>query len=61
VTKSVGSKEVVSGTPAVAHGTWKRVSVLIQKLPRLFQQSKDLQQRVDALERAREREREEVR
>jgi UDP-3-O-[3-hydroxymyristoyl] glucosamine N-acyltransferase len=56
VTRNVKSKEVVSGYPAIAHGAWKRVSVLLQKLPQLFHKTKDLEQRVDALERERARE-----
>ena len=52
VSRSVKSKEVVSGYPAIAHGAWKRVSVLLQKLPQLFQKTKDLEQRVEALEQA---------
>ena len=51
VSRSVKSKEVVSGYPAIAHGAWKRVSVLLQKLPQLFQKTKELEQRVEALER----------
>jgi UDP-3-O-[3-hydroxymyristoyl] glucosamine N-acyltransferase len=56
VTRVVKAKEVVSGYPAIAHGAWKRVSVLVQRLPQLFQKTKDLEQRVEALEHQRERE-----
>ena len=56
VSRSVKSKEVVSGYPAIAHGAWKRVSVLLQKLPQLFQKTKELEHRVEALERQRARE-----
>jgi UDP-3-O-[3-hydroxymyristoyl] glucosamine N-acyltransferase len=51
VSRSVKSKEIVSGYPAIAHGAWKRVSVLLQKLPQLFRKTKELDQRVEALER----------
>jgi UDP-3-O-[3-hydroxymyristoyl] glucosamine N-acyltransferase len=51
VSRNVKSKEVVSGYPAIAHGAWKRVSVLLQRLPQLFQKTRDLEQRVEALER----------
>ena len=50
VSRNVKSKEVVSGYPAIAHGAWKRVSVLMQKLPQLFQKTRELEQRVEALE-----------
>ncbi len=50
VSRNVKSKEVVSGYPAVAHGAWKRVSVLLRKLPQLFQKTRELEQRVEALE-----------
>jgi len=56
VSRNVKSKEIVSGYPAIAHGTWKRVSVLLQKLPQLFQKTRDLEQRVASLEHQRERE-----
>jgi UDP-3-O-[3-hydroxymyristoyl] glucosamine N-acyltransferase len=50
VSRNVKPKEVVSGYPAIAHGAWKRVSVLLQKLPQLFQKTRELEQRVEALE-----------
>jgi UDP-3-O-[3-hydroxymyristoyl] glucosamine N-acyltransferase len=53
VSRNVKSKEVVSGYPAIAHGTWKRMSVLLRRLPQLFQQAKDLEQRVETLEQRR--------
>jgi UDP-3-O-[3-hydroxymyristoyl] glucosamine N-acyltransferase len=59
VSRDVRPKEVVTGYPAIAHGAWKRLSVLLQRLPQLFQRTRDLEQRVETLER--EREREEVR
>jgi UDP-3-O-[3-hydroxymyristoyl] glucosamine N-acyltransferase len=56
VSRNVKPKEVVSGYPAIAHGAWKRVSVLLQKLPQLFQKTKDLEQRVVTLEQQQARE-----
>jgi len=56
VSGDVGSKEVVSGYPAIAHGTWKRMSVLLRRLPQLFQHAKALEQRVENLERQQARE-----
>jgi len=56
VSRNVKSKQVVSGYPAIAHGTWKRMSVLLRKLPQLFQKTKDLEQRVETLERQQARE-----
>ena len=51
VSRNVKSKEIVSGYPAIAHGAWKRVSVLLRRLPQLFQKTRDLEQRVETLER----------
>ena len=51
VSRNVKEKEVVSGYPAIAHGAWKRVSVLLGRLPQLFQKTRELEQRVEALER----------
>jgi UDP-3-O-[3-hydroxymyristoyl] glucosamine N-acyltransferase len=56
VGRDVKAKEVVSGYPAIAHGVWKRLSVLLQRLPQLFQKTRDLEHRVAALEKQRERE-----
>ena len=56
VSRDVKSKEVVSGYPAVPHGIWKRMSVLLMRLPQLFQKTKELEQRVEALERHEARE-----
>ncbi len=55
VTRDVKSKEVVSGYPAVPHGAWKRISVLLLRLPQLFQKARDLEQRVETLEQDRVR------
>ena len=56
VSRDVKSKEVVSGYPAVPHSIWKRMSVLLMRLPQLFQKTKELEQRVEALERHEARE-----
>jgi UDP-3-O-[3-hydroxymyristoyl] glucosamine N-acyltransferase len=50
VSRNVKSKEVVSGYPAMPHGAWKRLSVLLSRLPQLFQKTKELEQRVETLE-----------
>lgn len=55
VSRNVKSKEVVSGYPAMPHGAWKRLSVLLLRLPQLFQKAKDLEQRVETLEQDRVR------
>ena len=59
VTKSVPSRTTVTGYPAVAHPTWKRLYAFLQKLPQLFQRTRDLETRVAQLEN--ERTKEEVR
>ena len=51
VTKSIGRKAVVSGTPAMPHGPWKRVQALLQRLPLMFQRLRDVEERVEKLER----------
>jgi UDP-3-O-[3-hydroxymyristoyl] glucosamine N-acyltransferase len=55
VSRNVRAKEVVSGYPAMAHGAWKRMSVLLRRLPALFQGVKDVERRIEALEREREK------
>jgi len=50
VTKSVPEDAVVSGFPAMPHGVFKRAMAFIQKLPALFQRTKDLERRVASLE-----------
>jgi UDP-3-O-[3-hydroxymyristoyl] glucosamine N-acyltransferase len=67
VTKSVPAEGVVSGFPAVPQSVFKRVHAFVQRLPQLFQRTKDLERRVTVLEREPQRrpepeqEREEVR
>jgi len=56
VTKDVGPREVVSGYPAVNHSAWKRLHVLLQKLPQLFQRTRALEQKLEAIEARHERE-----
>jgi UDP-3-O-[3-hydroxymyristoyl] glucosamine N-acyltransferase len=51
VTKSVTAEEVVSGTPAVPHGLWKRVQALVLRLPQMFQRLRAVEERVEKLER----------
>ncbi|HEY3216519.1 MAG TPA: UDP-3-O-(3-hydroxymyristoyl)glucosamine N-acyltransferase [Candidatus Eisenbacteria bacterium] len=50
VTKSVLADTVVSGYPATTHSVWKRLNALIQRLPQLFQRTRDLEERVTKLE-----------
>ncbi len=56
VTKSVPAGETVSGYPAVPHRVFGRLNAFFQKLPELFKQTRDLEQRVRSLEHQRERE-----
>jgi UDP-3-O-[3-hydroxymyristoyl] glucosamine N-acyltransferase len=56
VTKSVGAGEKVSGYPAVGLNTWKRVTAYLMRLPQLFERAKTLEERVDKLEKEKERE-----
>jgi UDP-3-O-[3-hydroxymyristoyl] glucosamine N-acyltransferase len=56
VTKSVPADTVVTGYPAVPHSAWKRLYAFLQKLPLLFQRTKDLERRMDALEKQQARE-----
>jgi UDP-3-O-[3-hydroxymyristoyl] glucosamine N-acyltransferase len=51
VTKSVAADTVVTGYPAVPHSAWKRLYAFLQKLPLLFQRTKELERRMEALER----------
>jgi UDP-3-O-[3-hydroxymyristoyl] glucosamine N-acyltransferase len=52
VTKSVPAHTVVSGYPASPHGLWKRVQALLHKLPQMIQRLRDVEERVQKLERA---------
>jgi UDP-3-O-[3-hydroxymyristoyl] glucosamine N-acyltransferase len=56
VTKDVPAKAQVSGYPAVGHSAWKRLHVLLQRLPQLFQRARAIEQRLETLESHRERE-----
>ncbi len=56
VARSVPPGTVVSGTPAMPHSLWKRMVAVLPRLPQLFQRAKDLEQRVEALEKERVRE-----
>jgi UDP-3-O-[3-hydroxymyristoyl] glucosamine N-acyltransferase len=59
VTKSVPADGVVIGYPALPQAVFKRIHAFVQRLPLLFQRTKDLEHRVNRLER--ETIREEVR
>lgn len=54
VTKSVPAETVVTGYPAVPHPAWKRLYAFLQKLPQLFQRTRELERRVEAIERQQE-------
>jgi UDP-3-O-[3-hydroxymyristoyl] glucosamine N-acyltransferase len=59
VSKSIPPDGVVIGYPALPQGMFKRLHAFIQRLPLLFERTKDLERRVSELER--EPAREEVR
>jgi UDP-3-O-[3-hydroxymyristoyl] glucosamine N-acyltransferase len=48
---SVEAGQTVGGYPAMPHTAWKRVMVLLQRLPQLFKRAQGLEQRIEALER----------
>ena len=50
VSKSVPEEGIVTGYPAMPHSLFKRVMAFIQKLPDLFQRTKELERRVADLE-----------
>jgi UDP-3-O-[3-hydroxymyristoyl] glucosamine N-acyltransferase len=56
VTKSIPPGQVWTGFPAAPHGLWKRMTAMVQKLPQLFQRARALEDRVERLERQKERE-----
>ena len=58
VTKSVAGGSIVTGFPAQPHGIWKRLQAMVQKLPQLFQRTRELEERVQELESQREARRE---
>jgi UDP-3-O-[3-hydroxymyristoyl] glucosamine N-acyltransferase len=51
VTKSVDMRAIMSGTPAVPHGLWKRIQALLQRLPQLVVRVRDVEERIEKLER----------
>ena len=51
VTKSVPADGVVIGYPALPQALFKRIHAFVQRLPLLFQRTKDLESRVSRLER----------
>lgn len=52
VTKSVPDGEVVSGTPSIPHRLWLRVSGIISKLPEMKKQLRELERKMDRLEKS---------
>ena len=50
VTKSVPAGAKVSGYPAIALGIWRRMNAYIQRLPQLFDRTKQIEERLDRLE-----------
>jgi UDP-3-O-[3-hydroxymyristoyl] glucosamine N-acyltransferase len=52
----VPAEGVVSGYPAMSHSLFKRVFAMLQRLPDLFQRTKELERRVAQLEHSSERE-----
>jgi len=52
VTKSVPDDQVVSGTPAMSHRLWLKVSSIIPKLPEMKKRIKELEKRIKKLEKS---------
>jgi UDP-3-O-[3-hydroxymyristoyl] glucosamine N-acyltransferase len=50
VAKSLGSGEIVSGSPAIPHRLWLKTSALIPQLPDLLARIRRLEKRLDELE-----------
>jgi UDP-3-O-[3-hydroxymyristoyl] glucosamine N-acyltransferase len=50
VSKSVPENSTVFGYPAIPIGLFKRIHAFIQRLPQLFQRTKDIEQRLERLE-----------
>jgi UDP-3-O-[3-hydroxymyristoyl] glucosamine N-acyltransferase len=53
VPRSIPPGAVVSGSPAMPHNVWRRLVALLPKVPQLFQRTRDLEQRVEVLEKER--------
>jgi UDP-3-O-[3-hydroxymyristoyl] glucosamine N-acyltransferase len=51
VTKSVPDGEIVSGFPAVPHRLWLKASNIIPKLPDMKKKLRELEKRVEKLEK----------
>ncbi len=51
VAKSVGPEEVLSGCPAIPHRLWLKTSGLIKKLPQIHEALRNLEKRVEKLEK----------
>lgn len=52
IRKSISDGETVSGTPGMPHRLWLRVSNIIPKLPEMKKKLRDLEGRVEELEKA---------
>jgi UDP-3-O-[3-hydroxymyristoyl] glucosamine N-acyltransferase len=52
VTKSVRENAKVFGTPAVPLGVFKRLNAYLMRLPKLFERTKQLEERIDRLEQS---------
>jgi UDP-3-O-[3-hydroxymyristoyl] glucosamine N-acyltransferase len=50
IAKSVCPGEIVSGTPAMPHRRWLRVSNLLARLPEMSHTVRDLEKRLNILE-----------
>lgn len=51
VPKSIGSGDVVSGTPAMPHRLWLKTSILIPKLPQFVERLRKLEKKLEDLEK----------
>lgn len=51
IAKAVGRGEVVSGSPAIPHRLWLKVSALLPRLPDFSQRMRQLEGRIEALEK----------
>ena len=51
VAKSVAAGEVVSGSPALPHKLWLRISTSLKRLPDLVKEVRDIKKEIDSLEK----------
>ncbi len=56
VPRSVDADTIVTGYPAMPHSAWKRLQAFIHRLPQLFQRTKQIEGRLEKLEKQTERE-----